>query len=162
MCAARVSPGGNPFDGPDAKAATVGFACLLACGEESVAVDEVARLRQLSVHERQARVTRERLWPFLRQLESLVSDGKFVAVRCGCEEVRTGAPCHLRVLCEHVEQQLDIAEDVRRGPPVDPVVAEPVEAYGLDLEAAKPHKWGLGGSNVWIGVGLSSTLLVRM
>ena len=63
-------------------------------------------------------------------------------------------------MCDHVEQQLDIAEDVRRGPPVDPVVAEPVEAYGLDLEAAKPHKWGLGGINVWIGVGLSSTLLV--
>ena len=160
MCAARVSPGGNPFDGPDAKAATVGFACLLACGEQNVAVDEVARLRRLSVHERQARVTQEKLWPFLRRLEGLVADGNFVAVRCGCEGMRTGDPCHLRVVCDHVEQQLDIAEDVRRGPPVDPVVAEPVEAYGLDLEAAKPHKWGLGAFNVWIGVGLSSTLLV--
>ena len=109
-----------------------------SCLRPPTSAENAHKLQPLELYESRARVTQEKLWPFLRRLECLVADGNFVAVRCGCEGMRTGDPCHLRVVCDHVEQQLDIAEDVRRGPPVDPVVAEPVEAYGLGLGAAKP------------------------
>ena len=158
--AKRVGPGGNPYSGPTAKEATLGFACLLACGRHNVAVRDIAQLRRLTVHDAQSRATASALWPWLAQLQARVDAGEALAVQCGCEGVAQGTHCHCQVICAHVEQQLDIAEDVAQGPPPDPVCSATAEVVGLDLEPAKLSKWYLGGAAVWIGIGMSATLLV--
>ena len=105
-------------------------------------------------------VTIASLWPWLRGLQRRVRSGERLAIQCGCNGVADDTYCHCMVICAHVEQQLLIEDDVERGPPPDPVVEAPVEAYGLNLEPAKPSKWHLAGAAVWIGTGLSATLLV--
>jgi len=101
------------------------------------------------------------LWAWLKQLQHRVGVlGKKVAVRCGCMGAVTGEPCHCVIVCQHVEQQLDIAKDVARGPPPDPVREVPTPAQGLNMAAAGVHKWHIGGGLIWIGCGLSATHLL--
>ncbi|KAL3929200.1 MAG: hypothetical protein SGPRY_002055 [Prymnesium sp.] len=64
------------------------------------------------------------------------------------------------MLAAHLEQRLDIAEEAEAGPRPDPVAVAPSPALGLYMEAAKPHKWHLGGEAIWIGVGFSAAWLV--
>ena len=160
VAAKRVGAGGNPYRGPSAREATIGFACLLASGENATVLEEIAALRGLQVHEAQAKLTRTALWPWLQVLQRRVHGGEKIAVQCGCDGVMRGEHCHCVVICAHVQQQLDIAEDIAVGPPQDPIRAEPTEAYGLNLEAAATRKWHIGGASIWIGVGQSATILV--
>jgi len=69
-----------------------------------------------------------------------------VVVRCGCQGIAIGEPYHCVIVCQHVEQQLDIAEDIALGPPADPVREAPTPAQGLNMAAAGTHKWHVGGA----------------
>jgi hypothetical protein len=133
---------------------------LIACGRHNVAVDDVASLRGLKVHAKQAQATATELWPWLDQIRAKVAGGERIAVRCACRGVATGAPCHCIMICARIEQQLRREEAEATGPPEDPVASPPSPAHGLNLEAAKPSKWHLGGAAIWIGGGLSATWMV--
>ena len=86
--------------------------------------------------------------------------GRSLALYCTCS-----GPCHCDVAAERLvravhgvprtaaHREAQRLVDVVRDP-------EPPAAYGLDLEAAKPHKWHCGVSLVWIGWGFSSAALV--
>jgi hypothetical protein len=157
---ARGTPGGNPFESSDARAAVTGYACLLACGRDNVCVHEVAALRGLRVHAAQARAAADALWDFIDELTGEVEAGGSVAIDGRDAAVSGGA--HADVLAQHVQQRLDIADDERRGPPTLAALAgELPEVRGLGLEAAKVHKWHVGGAAVWIGKGFDANLLVR-
>ena len=161
LYAGRVSPGGNCFMG-EARAATRGFACLLACGPKHVDIADIAALRGLQVHKAQSLETAAHLWQWLRGVQRrLRRESITIALRCGCDGTLHGGWCHVRVLVAHLEQQLDIEDDVERGPPPDPVAnTKPGQVVGLNLEAAHTRKWHLGSAAIWIGVGLSVQLLV--
>jgi hypothetical protein len=87
--------------------------------------------------------------------------GEHIALRCpGCPTPLQHGCCHSLVLAAAVAQRCSISLETDAGPPADPVTAPPRVAYGLDLEAAKMHKWHLGGCGIWTGVGMSATALV--
>ena len=155
------APGAVPFAGGTPERRKTAMACLLACGRDAVEVEEVAELRGLRVLPAQARVARADLWPWMDTVMARVwGEGLDVALRCRCP-VRALKACACAAVCAHIEQQMDIADDVERGPPADPVCAEThVQATGLNLEAAKSHKWHLGGAQVWIGKGFDANLLL--
>eukprot|EP00965_Chrysotila_dentata_P030840 1027724-Pleurochrysis_carterae.AAC.1 len=69
------------------------------------------------------------------------------------------AACHGVIIAATVEQRLRQmrAADAR---PTDPVDVPPRPARGMQLEAAKPHKWHAAAAAVWVGIGISCPWLV--
>ena len=159
----RGTVGGNPFHvttGQDAQRVTTGYACLLASVAGTTARD-VGSLLNLRVAAAYERLPSEKLQAFADHLSECVLAGEHLTLQCpGCRGPLQRGRCHTLLLAAAVAQRCSIALEKAAGPPLDPVAAPPRIAFGLDLEAAKMHKWHLGGSGVWTGVGISATALV--
>jgi hypothetical protein len=159
----RGTAGGNPFPvtaTQDAQRVTTGFACLLASvhGTSARDVGVLLDLRVAPGHE--ARLA-EQLQSHVAHLAARVLAGEHLVLRCpGCSCPLRPGRCHVLVLASAIAQRCSVVLEEGAGPPEDPVTATPRPAFGLDLEAAKMHKWHLGGSGVWTGVGMSATALV--
>ena len=161
--AGRGTEGGNPFpvtDGQDAQRVTTGYACFLASVPGTTARD-VGELLGLRIAAGHAQRRSEQLQAHADYLAGLVLAGEHLALQCpGCRGPLQRGCCHSLILATAVAQRCSIALETAAGPPADPVQTPPRVAFGLDLEAAKMHKWHLGGSGIWTGVGLSATALV--
>ena len=87
--------------------------------------------------------------------------GEHLSIQCpGCRDPLQRGRCHALLLGAAVAQRCSVVLEEQGGPPADPVRSPPQVALGLNLEAAKMHKWHLGGSGIWTGVGVSATALV--
>ncbi|KAL3930069.1 MAG: hypothetical protein SGPRY_001694 [Prymnesium sp.] len=154
---------GDPYAVDWPEDASTAFACLLACPSvDASAIQEVAELRSVRVRRAQAHVcaAHQPRGALVEAVRGLRNERNLV-ILCPCQ--RHGAEaegCHATLVAAHLEQQADVAEEAEIGPPPAPVVLPPAPALGLNLEAAKPYKWHLGGEAIWIRVGLSATWLV--
>ena len=159
----RGTAGGNPFPvtaGQNAQRATAGYACLLASVPGTTARD-VGALLGLQTAPGYEQLLSEQLQALVNDLAERVLAGDHLALKCpGCRSPLQQGCCHSLLLATAVAQRCSIALETEAGPPTDPVTAPPRAACGLDLEAAKMHKWHLGGSGIWTGVGMSATALV--
>jgi hypothetical protein len=159
----RGTAGGNPFPvttGQNAQRVTAGYACLLASVPGTTARD-VGTLLGLKVAPGYEQLLSEQLQAHVDDLAVRVLVGNHLALKCpGCHSPLQQGCCHALVLAAAVAQRCSISLETDAGPPADPVTAPPRVAYGLDLEAAKMHKWHLGGCGIWTGVGMSATALV--
>ena len=159
----RGTAGGNPFPvtaAQDAQRVTAGYACLLASVPGTTAC-EVGSLLDLQVAPGYEQLLAEQLQAHAHYLAERVLAGEHLALQCpGCRSPLRQGRCHSLLLATAVAQRCSIMLETAAGPPADPVTAPPRAAFGLDLEAAKMHKWHLGGSGIWTGVGMSSTALV--
>jgi len=159
----RGTAAGNPFPvtaTQDATRVTTGFACFLASVPDTSA-RAVGALLNLQVAQGHDERLAGQLQAYADQLASRVRAGEHLALQCpGCRCPLQPGRCHATVFAAAIAQRCSIALEEAAGPPTDPVIAPPREALGLDLEAAKMHKWHLGGSGIWTGVGVSATFLV--
>jgi hypothetical protein len=159
----RGTLGGNPFpitSEQDAQRVTAGYACLLASVPGTTARD-VGALLGLRVASGYEQTLSDQLQAHANDLAERVLAGDHLALQCpGCRSPLQRGRCHSLLLAMAVAQRCSIALEIEAGPPADPVTAPPRPALGLDLEAAKMHKWHLGGSGIWTGVGMSASALV--
>ena len=159
----RGTIGGNPFPisaDQDAQRVTTGFACLLASVPGTTAQD-VGALLGLKVAPKHKHLLSERLQAHAGDLAMRVIAGEHLSLQCpGCCSPLQKGRCHALLLSEAVAQRCSVELEKQAGPPADPVKSPPHPALGLDLEAAKMHKWHLGGSGIWTGIGVSATALV--
>jgi hypothetical protein len=159
----RGTDAGNPFPitaSQDATRVTTGFACFLA-SVPGTSAREVGALLNLQVARGHDERLAEQLQARADQLAARVLAGEHIALQCpGCRGPGQPGRCHATVFAAAIAQRCSMALEEAAGPPTDPVTAPPREALGLDLEAAKMHKWHLGGSGIWTGVGVSATTLV--
>ena len=159
----RGTAGGNPFpvtETQDAARVTSGFACWLASVHGTSARDVAGLLGLRVAPGHEARLA-EQIQSHVAHLAARVLAGEHLVLLCpGCSLPLRPGRCHTLVLASAVAQRCSVVLEEAAGPPADPVTAPPLPAFGLDLEAAKMHKWHLGGSGVWTGVGISSTALV--
>ena len=143
----------GPSDGGQGEghSPTQGYACWLA-STDGTTWREVATLCGLGLELKRALPNRGAVRSRVQAIAARVRSGTSVAVRGGKQAV---------LVRDLVEQACDVADEEARGPPADPVEeVEPPEAYGINLEAAKAHKWHLGSSGIWVGAGLSLECLV--
>ena len=159
----RGAAGGNPFPvttGQNARRVTAGYACLLASVPGTTAQD-VGSLLGLRIAPGYEQLLSEQLQAHVDDLAVRVLAGNHLALKCpGCPSPLQHGCCHSLILAAAVAQRCSISLETDAGPPADPVTALPRVAYGLDIEAAKMHKWHLGGCGIWTGVGMSATALV--
>eukprot|EP00965_Chrysotila_dentata_P218481 6190597-Pleurochrysis_carterae.AAC.1 len=107
----------------------------------------------------------------MREIVELLEDGRDVLLACDCEYADpdlarggaqwdiSAAACHGAIITATAEQRLWQQREAEARP-ADPVEVPPRPARGLQLEAAKPHKWHAAAAAVWIGIGIACPWMV--